>query len=368
MNLKLGLFNLTLFVAALAVSLLLTAIIKKVSIRTGFLAHPKPDRFHNSIIPMGGGIAILATIVLFCIAAIIAVEIASASSCSILTTGSIAGYLENFTGKIYQLSGILIAAAVLFLLGLWDDIKGLGPFFKLAVQFAVAVGAAYFANVRVEFFIESRIITSCLSAFWIVLIMNAFNFLDNMDGASAGIALVVTAILFSACVLAGQVFTAGFAAFFAGTLVGFLVFNFFPASIFMGDAGSLVIGFFVAMLTLRTDYYQQNANGQLHAILTPLVIMAIPLYDFVSVCLLRISQGKSPFVGDTQHFSHRLNRSGLSQKQTVLTLYLATFCTGAVAIVLRAVPIGYAILIFIQTIAVLAIIAILETAGKNDKQ
>ncbi|MCD4831240.1 MAG: undecaprenyl/decaprenyl-phosphate alpha-N-acetylglucosaminyl 1-phosphate transferase [Anaerohalosphaeraceae bacterium] len=368
MNLKLGLFSLILFTVSLAVSLLLTAIVKKLAIKADFVAHPKADRFHKSIIPMGGGIAIFATIVLFCLAAIVAVKTISIDSCPILSDNCPAEYLENFAGKIFQLCGILIAASVLFLLGLWDDIKGFGPFLKLAVQFAVAFLAAYFAEVRVEFFIESKIITSALSAFWIVLIMNAFNFLDNMDGASAGIALVVTIILFFAAALAGQVFIAGFAMVFAGTLAGFLVFNFFPASIFMGDAGSLVVGFFVAMLTLRTDYYQQSSGGQIHAVLMPLIIMALPLYDFTSVCLLRISQGKSPFVGDTQHFSHRLNKRGLSQKQTVLTLYLATFCTGAAAIVLKNAPLGYAILIFIQTIAVLAIIAILETAGKNDGQ
>ena len=255
---------------------------------------------------------------------------------------------------------------MLFALGLWDDIKNLGPGIKLFVQFAAAFIAAYFADVRVELFIESRIITSIISAFWIVLIINVFNFLDNMDGASAGIALIVSIILFFTATLSGQILVSGFALIFAGTLAGFLVFNFFPASIFMGDAGSLVVGFFVALLTLRTTYYQHTETDKWYIVFMPLIIMALPLYDFISVTLLRIRQGKSPFVGDTQHFSHRLKKRGLTEIQTVLTLYLATLATGLGAIVLRIIDSAYGMLVFIQTIMVLAIIAILESTGKND--
>jgi UDP-GlcNAc:undecaprenyl-phosphate GlcNAc-1-phosphate transferase len=128
----------------------------------------------------------------------------------------------------------------------------------------------------------------------------------------------------------------------------------------MGDAGSLVVGFFVALLTLRTTYYHEAQSGQWYSVFMPLVVMAVPLYDFISVTLLRISQGKSPLVGDTQHFSHRLKRRGLTETQTVLTLYLTTLCTGLGATFLYQVSLFGAILIFAQTIMVLCIIAILE--------
>jgi UDP-GlcNAc:undecaprenyl-phosphate GlcNAc-1-phosphate transferase len=100
----------------------------------------------------------------------------------------------------------------------------------------------------------------------------------------------------------------------------------------------------------------------------PLVVMAVPLYDFLSVTILRISQGKSPFVGDTQHFSHRLRKRGLSDTQTVLTLYLATLCTGLGAIFLYQVNLAGAILIFVQTVMVLSIIAVLETTASNERK
>jgi len=262
---------------------------------------------------------------------------------------------------------MLLSIFILFVLGLWDDKKPLGPFFKLAVQFAVAITAVAFAEIRVEFFIENKIITSALSAVWIVLIINAFNFLDNMDGLCAGIAVIASSILFTAAAISGQVFVGGLALVLIGTLLGFLVFNFPPAKIFMGDAGSLVVGFFVAMLTLRTTYYHEAQSGRWYPVLMPLVVMAVPLYDFISVTLLRISQGKSPFVGDTQHFSHRLKKHGLTDTQTVLTLYLATLCTGLGAIFLYQVNLAGAILILTQTFMILAIIAIFETAAKNDK-
>jgi UDP-GlcNAc:undecaprenyl-phosphate GlcNAc-1-phosphate transferase len=327
------------------------------------VAHPAADRYHRTIVPLGGGIAIFATLVVFVLAGAAVMKF-------VLIPGRFAWLAEqanidpaDFSGKVGQLSVMLLAVFALFALGLWDDIRRLGPFFKLAVQFAVAIVAAAFADIRVEFFIENRLITSLFSAFWIVLIVNAFNFLDNMDGLSAGIAAIAGSILFTAAAISGQIFVGGLALVFVGALLGFLVFNFPPAKIFMGDAGSMVVGFVVAMLTLRTTYYHEALSGRWYPVLMPLVVMAVPLYDFLSVTILRISQGRSPFVGDTQHFSHRLRKRGLSDTQTVLTLYLATLCTGLGAIFLYQVNLAGAILIFVQTVMVLSIIAVLETTA-----
>ena len=325
------------------------------------MAHPAADRYHRTIIPLGGGIAIFATLVVFILAGTSVIKL-------VLIPGRFAWLARranidpaDFSGKVGQLSVMLLAVFALFALGLWDDIKRLGPFFKLAVQFAVAIVAAAFADIRVEFFIENGMITSLFSAFWVVLIVNAFNFLDNMDGLSAGIAAIAGSILFTAAAMSGQIFVGGLAIVFVGALLGFLIFNFPPAKIFMGDAGSMVVGFFVAMLTLRTTYYHEALSGRWYPVLMPLVVMAVPLYDFLSVTILRISKGRSPFVGDTQHFSPRLRRRGLSDTQTALTLYLATLCTGLSAIFLYQVNLAGAILIFVQTVMVLSIIAILET-------
>jgi UDP-GlcNAc:undecaprenyl-phosphate GlcNAc-1-phosphate transferase len=346
-------------------SLAITRLTRVLALRAGFVSRPVRERFSQRTVPLGGGIAIFTTLAVFILAATAAIKFLPGYLGPLAKPANINP--ADFIGKINQLTIILLSVSLLFALGLWDDKKHLGPFLKLVVQFIVAIIAAAYADIRVEFFIENKIITSALSAVWIVLIINAFNFLDNMDGLSAGVAVIASAILFVAAAMSGQVFVGGLAIVFTGTLLGFLVFNFPPAKIFMGDAGSLVVGFFVAILTLRTTYYQEAQSGRWYPVLMPLVVMAVPLYDFISVTLLRISQGKSPFVGDTQHFSHRLKRHGLTDTQTVLTLYLATLCTGLGATFLYQVNLAGAILIFIQTFMILAIIAILETAAKNDR-
>ncbi len=356
-----------LLISSFAVSAVFTAVIRKRSLRKGFVARPARDRYHETIVPLGGGIAIFATLAFFILAAVIAIKFVAAPGYLDFLGDSITIHVPGFLAKMPNLLIVLFLVTVLFVLGLVDDKKHLGPFVKLAVQFAVAFTAAAFADIRVEFFIENRFITSLLSAFWIVLIINAFNFLDNMDGLSAGIAAITTSILFTASALSGQVFVGSMALLLVGTLLGFLAWNFPPAKIFMGDAGSLVIGFFVALLTLRTTYYHESLNGQWYPVLMPLIAMAVPLYDFTSVTLLRISQGKSPFVGDTQHFSHRMKRRGLSDKQTVLTLYLATLCSGLGATFLYQVNLIGAVLIFAQTFMILVIIAIFESTGKNEQ-
>jgi len=284
--------------------------VKRFALRTGFVSKPASDRFAERIVPLGGGIAIFAALAIVILAAVAVVKFLAVPGHLDWLGESVTIHTAGFVSKLGRLMIILLLVLVLFILGLWDDKKHLGPFCKLGVQFAVAMAAAFFADIRVEFFIENKIITSLLSAIWIVLIINAFNFLDNMDGLSAGIAVITSSILFTAAVLNGQVFIGALALVFIGTLLGFLVLNFPPAKIFMGDAGSLIVGFFVALLSLRTTYYNQALSGRWYPIFVPLVVMAVPLYDFISVTLLRICQGKSPFVGDTQHFSHRVKKHG----------------------------------------------------------
>jgi len=354
-----------LFVGSFASSAVLTAAVKRVAPALGLVAYPRTDRYHRTIIPLGGGIALFLTLALFLIAGAVAMRFLVLPG----HLGPLAARARlnpaDFLHHAGELLVILLCATVLFLVGLWDDKRTLGPYSKLVFQFLVAFVAAAFADVRVELFIPSRIVTSILSAIWIVVIVNAFNFLDNMDGASAGIAAIASAVLLTAAALNGQVFVSGLAIVFIGALTGFLLFNFPPASIFMGDAGSLVVGFFVALLTLRTDYYHEAHSGPWYPVLLPLIAMAVPLYDFCSVTLLRLRQGKSPFVGDTQHFSHRLRRRGLTDTQTALTLYLATLCTGLGATFLYQVNLIGAILIVGQTLLIVGIIGVFESTSHN---
>jgi len=356
-----------LLISSFAFSAALTALTRKVALQKGFVSTPRADRHNIRTVALGGGTAIFATLFLFLAAGVIVVKFAIAPGESSFIGENLAVHVEGFIERIPQLLVTLLCLAGLFAVGLYDDIKHLGPFRKLAIQFVVAIAAATLADIRLDFFIHNRVITTAMSAVWIVLIINAFNFLDNMDGLAGGIAVIVTSILLAAAVMSGQVFVSALAVLFIGTMLGFMVFNFPPAKIFMGDAGSLVMGFVVALLSLRTTYYQEAVSGQWYPVLLPLVVMAVPLYDFASVTFLRLMQGKSPFVGDTQHFSHRLRKLGLSDIQAVLTIYLATLCTGFAGTFLYQVNFIGAILIFIQTGLILAIIAIFEITAANSK-
>jgi UDP-GlcNAc:undecaprenyl-phosphate GlcNAc-1-phosphate transferase len=354
------------FAVSFILSVVCTKIVCRVSKKTGFVAHPRQDRYHRDIIPLGGGIAITGTLLFMTLCGVCLFIFVPEKLISAFFSDAVMVHREGIISKIPEILVVSLCILVLFVTGLLDDIKHLRPLYKLVVQFAVAISAAVFADIRVEFFIENTMITSAMTAVWIVFLINAFNFLDNMDGLSAGIAVIACSVLLFAACIAKQVFVGALGFVFIGTLLGFLVFNFPPAKIFMGDAGSMVIGFLAAVLTLRTTYYQQAQSGLWYPVVLPLITMAVPLYDFISVTLIRLVQGRSPFVGDTQHFSHRLKKIGLNDRQIVLTLYLATLCTGLGATFLYQVDMTAAVLIFAQTILILLIIAILETAGKNN--
>ena len=348
-------------VTSFAVSAFMTVLSRRFAIRLDLVARPKADRYHQRIVALGGGIGIFTTLALALLSGMaLAVAVSRLDSLAPLAD-RVGLNPQDFLARCQEWFFLLLSMLILFAMGLWDDFKGLGPGFKLIIQFGVALTAAYFADVRVEFFIHHRLATALMSAVWIVLLINVFNFLDNMDGATTGIAAIVSSILLVSAVQSGQILISALALVFIGTLLGFLLFNFPPATIFMGDAGSLVIGFLVAVLSLRTTYYQQSQTGPWYPVLVPLIVLAVPLYDFISVMTLRLSQGKSPFVGDTQHFSHRLKRHGLTDRQTVLTLYLTTLCTGLGATFLTQVNLAGAVLIFLQTVMVLCLVAIFES-------
>lgn len=264
--------------------------------------------------------------------------------------------------------GLVAAMAVLHGLGLVDDRRGLPATFKLLVQLAVAAIVAIFFDVRLLTLlgpIPSIIITTL----WIVVVTNAINFLDNMDGLAAGVAAIASLLFGVAAIVNHQWFIAAGLALLLGALVGFLIFNFPPAKIFMGDGGSLIVGFLLAVLTARTTYYDPSPDFALgsawYAVFMPVIILAVPLYDFTSVTLIRLMQGKSPFVGDQQHFSHRLVQRGLSKRSAVVVIWSIAFVIGVGGISLGRLLPWQAALVGVQTVLMLLVIALLEHASRR---
>jgi UDP-GlcNAc:undecaprenyl-phosphate/decaprenyl-phosphate GlcNAc-1-phosphate transferase len=331
-------------------SAVLSHVVRKISEQKGFVAHPKKDRYHTRTVALGGGIAIVCSSVTLGIAAV-------AIAAEFLQPGT-TGLMSLKTAVFFMLCGLM-----LHFIGLYDDIKHTRPLVKLILQFIPALLCIFFTDTRIELFIENKIATTFLTAIWLVLFINVFNFLDNMDGLTSGIAAITGSIVLTAALLSGQICLSLLISVFIGSLLGFLLFNFPPAKIFMGDCGSMYIGYFMAFATIRADYFIEGSDISLTAVFIPLIIMAVPLYDFTSVTLLRISQGRSPFQGDTQHFSHRLKRRGLTDTQVALTLYLATLCTSISAVFLYKAGLVESILVFAHTIMILSLIAILEMAN-----
>ena len=258
--------------------------------------------------------------------------------------------------------GVIGGALALHVVGLVDDHRALGVVPKFAVQIAVALFTAWVLGIRVIEAVSDPI-SIIVTVVWIVLITNAFNFLDNMDGLSAGVAVIAGAVFAIASARAGQVFIPTMAWVIVGALLGFLVFNFSPATIFMGDAGSLVIGYLLSVVTIMTNFYDASTDPTPLGILVPLVVLAVPLYDVGSVVIHRLYAGESPFRGDARHFSHRLVKRGMSQRGAVLTIYLATAATGIPAIVLARIDWVGAVLLLIQCLCVVTMIAILENTS-----
>jgi len=259
-----------------------------------------------------------------------------------------------------------MACSALNIVGLLDDRNALGAGFKFIVQLIVAIVTAWPMGIRIAEFLPAPY-SICITVFWIVLITNAFNFLDNMDGLSAGVAAIAAAIIAITSMSAGQIFVPILAWVMVGSLLGFLCFNFSPATIFMGDAGSLVVGYLMSVLTILTTYYDPSLRLTSLGVMVPLVVLSVPLYDVISVVIHRIRLGESPFRGDWRHFSHRLVKRGMTQRGAVMTIYLATAATGLPAIVLSRIDWPLALLLLLQCVCVVLMIAILEHTGIKEK-
>jgi UDP-GlcNAc:undecaprenyl-phosphate GlcNAc-1-phosphate transferase len=285
--------------AALAVAVL-TPVAKRVAVKAEVVASPKADRWHDRPIPLFGGVAVYAAVIL---------------------AGALLGVLD---GPVLT---VVAAGSAMFAVGLVDDIVALKPNTKLTAQIGVACGVLVMGLVLE--WTRSPLLNALLTILWIAGVTNAFNLLDNMDGLCSGIA-AIAGLAFVLSIGSAEPELMPFAALLAGAGAGFLVFNFKPASIFLGDAGSLFIGSSFAVLAVASRNHGQS--GVLSTIAVPALLLLIPLFDTAFVTVSRKLSARSASRGGRDHTSHRLVALGFSERQAVLILYALATIAAATAV------------------------------------
>jgi UDP-GlcNAc:undecaprenyl-phosphate GlcNAc-1-phosphate transferase len=301
---------------AIVAGVSLAAMCRVFALRIGAVCQPQRDRWSATPVPLFGGPAIVATTALG---------------------------MALVPGGLPPTLWVLLAGAVtLSIVGLVDDLRPIAPYTKLTAQLATA-GIVTAFGLRFPL-TGVPVIDVLVTVAWIVALSNAFNLLDNMDGLSAGIATITGVVKLVLFVMEGQWPAAWACAVFVGACLGFLVLNFNPARIFMGDAGSMFLGFFVAGLS--TVGVTPDSRVTVSVLVAPVAVMLVPIFDTVFVTILRIRAGRPISQGGRDHTSHRLVTAGLSERRAVLTLYGLAAASGVIAIVTRGAGLGVGLALF----------------------
>lgn len=359
------------------ISFLATAAMRKLAPKWGLIDQPAQRKVHSKPMPLGGGVGIwLGVIVPIASAQLIAYVIIKSGMTPSWVPQELVPHLNGVLYRSQLLWVVLGGGTILSLMGLLDDKLNISWKPRLLIQLLVALGLVL-AGVRGTLFIQQPWIGVLVSMAWIIVLVNSLNFLDNMDGLTSGIGLIAS-IMFALVMLRFTAeprwLVAGVLLVLAGSISGFLCHNWPPAKIFMGDSGSYFIGLILSTMTILGTFYSGNtpmgeATPSRHVILAPLCILAIPLYDFCTVMIIRLREGRSPFHADKSHFSHRLVELGLSKRNTVLTIHLATLTTGLAGLILYEVSSwNAAVLVILMVVCVLAIVTILENVGRKNKE
>lgn len=288
------------FAVPFILSLTLTPLVRRFAVKNGFIAYPRADRWHKRPTALLGGISIYLALVF-----------------SVL-------YLGLINKNVLSL---FFGGTLLFIVGLLDDKFQLRPYIKLFAQIIAGCIAIVFG---VVFGLPVNILLAIpLTLLWIIIVTNSFNLLDNIDGLSAGIAVISSLMLFSSSLIFSNNQLGIYALLLSGAALGFLPYNFNPAKIFMGDSGSMLLGYSLAVVSVSGT---RHISSLLITMIIPVLILSVPIFDTLFVMIIRKLQGKSIFEGGKDHTSHHLVTLGLSQKKTVLLLYAISAALGLIAI------------------------------------
>ncbi|MBI4317248.1 MAG: undecaprenyl/decaprenyl-phosphate alpha-N-acetylglucosaminyl 1-phosphate transferase [Chloroflexi bacterium] len=292
------------FLAALAFALGGTPFARRLALRTGTVDAPGPRKLHGKTMPLLGGLAIY-----------------------LASVGAVLAFSDLF--YISQLVGILFGATLVSSLGIWDDRWGMRPFLKLLGQITAAL-ILVLSGVQVEV-LRHPLLNVLITVIWVVGITNALNLLDNMDGLSGGVAAIAAAFFFLLAAGGGQFLVASLAAALLGACIGFLRYNFNPASIFMGDTGSLFVGYILAVVGVKLRF----ENLDIVTWMVPVLVLGLPIFDTTLVVISRLRRRLNPLTTPGKdHVSHRLVAVGWTHREAVMALYLSCVALGMVALFL----------------------------------
>ncbi|MDQ1589944.1 MAG: UDP-GlcNAc:undecaprenyl-phosphate/decaprenyl-phosphate GlcNAc-phosphate transferase [Pyrinomonadaceae bacterium] len=326
-----GSLNILPIIVSFALALVLTPVVRRLARHWGMVAQPKADRWHNKPTAMMGGLAVFLTVVIT--------------------------YLI-FVGQMpHRPYGwvVMLASAFLFVVGLIDDIVHVKPYQKLIGQVMGASLVVYYGLSLP--WSASPSLNMAITIFWLVGITNALNLLDNMDGLAAGIAAIAAAFLAASFVVNGRPAEALMLGVFAASLVGFLAYNSNPATIFMGDCGSMFIGFFLASAALMSAAGARSRSFMI-VLAVPVLILLIPIFDTTFVTILRKLSGRSASQGGRDHTSHRLVALGMTERRAVWMLYGFAGLSGVLALLVSRTKLDVSVAAIVAFTIVLALLGV----------
>jgi UDP-GlcNAc:undecaprenyl-phosphate/decaprenyl-phosphate GlcNAc-1-phosphate transferase len=337
-------------VSACSTVLIFLPLWRRWCLRTGLVDDPGHRKIHNRPTPLAGGFAVMTGLVLPTLIAALVLwcqraggpaggEIAIPGPASggsgrlpLLDPNSAFLLHYGLGRRAIELAGIFFGAFGMLWVGWLDDKHELKPRAKFVGQFLVAALVAA-TGARITLFVPNVVFSYAITILWVLTVINAFNFLDNMNGLCAGLGAIAAAHFATIAAADGEYLVALIAFLTVGALLGFLPYNFPRASVFLGDAGSHLIGYLLAVLAILPHFYSTRHPRTL-AVLIPLLVLAVPLGDMVWVVILRWRIGQPFYQGDTNHLSHRLVRRGLSRTQAVLLIWLGAEALGLFAYLL----------------------------------
>ena len=320
-------------ISAFLTTLLSLPLWRKWCVRVGLVDEPGLRKIHRGTVPLAGGLAVMSGLLIPTMLASVFLFSATAGAGTSSIDGKAISLLQyGLSRRASSLAGILLGGLGMLVLGLLDDKYELRPRTKFLGQFLIATVVAA-SGVQITLFIHSTIFHYAITILWIITLINAFNFMDNMNGLCAGLAAIGAWYFGLIAAADGQYLVASIAFLAFGALLGFLPYNFPRARAFLGDAGSHLLGYVLAVLAILPHFYTPR-HPRRWAVLMPLLVLAVPLLDLMWVVALRWRLGQPFYEGDTNHLSHRVVRLGLSPTRTVLLIWLLSAIAGGLAFVI----------------------------------